>query len=54
MKERLEFALLGLLVGAIAGVVARTYETQPTVTIVVATAVIGAAIGFGLSLLLRR
>jgi hypothetical protein len=54
MKQRLESALLGALVGTITGIVARTYETQPTVAIVLASAVIGAAIGVGLSLLLRR
>jgi hypothetical protein len=44
---------LGGLLGAIAGVVARTYETQPGWAIVLATAAIGAVIGFGIAVLRR-
>jgi uncharacterized membrane protein YeaQ/YmgE (transglycosylase-associated protein family) len=53
MKQRIESTILGGLVGAIAGVVARTYETQPTWAVVMAAAVIGAAIGLGLAVLRR-
>jgi hypothetical protein len=53
MKDRIEYALVGLLGGAVAGVVARTYETQPTITVVIGCAVIGAAIGFGVAVLRR-
>jgi ABC-type xylose transport system permease subunit len=51
--KRYEPVLLYGLVGAIAGVVAMTYQPQPRWLIVVATAVIGAVIGFALAVMRR-